>query len=113
MLVVILSPRNQYSIPSMVTKRKQYLFEITGKDPILKKPFSCKGRRIRLAGQTKRYINIAGNRRPKFGKCGVTARNPLANKAVISLPGYPDTQIGKRWSDIALQRFYLSICFTK
>jgi hypothetical protein len=43
MLVVIFSPRKRYySIPSMVTKRRQCLFEITGKDPILKNPFLVK-----------------------------------------------------------------------
>ncbi len=31
------------------------------------------------------------------------------SKAVISLPQYTDTQIRKRWSDIALQRFYLKM----
>jgi hypothetical protein len=60
----------------MVTKRKQCLFEITGKDLIF---FSCKVRKKRLVVQTKRYTKIARNRRPNFGECGVTARNQLAN----------------------------------
>jgi hypothetical protein len=42
----------------------------------------------------------------------------LFTKAVISLPQYADTQMCKRRSDIALQRFYLKmthlhICFVK
>ncbi len=44
--------------------------------------------------------------------------NKLRPKAVIFLDRYTDTQIRKRWSDIALQRFYLKmmhlcICFAK
>ncbi len=46
MFVVISPPRKQYySIPLMVNVRKQCLFEITGKDPILKNPFLVKKER--------------------------------------------------------------------
>jgi hypothetical protein len=61
----------------------------------LKKPFSCKVRKKRLAVQTKRCTKMAGNRRPNFGECGVMARNPLANKRnPLALRGLEDTGFG-------------------
>ncbi len=91
---------------------------------------SCIEKGGRLKWEISHFLRlVAWQERVKLAdaiKCPGNGNVPIAGqifdalwtKAVISLPQYTDTQIHKRWSDIALQRFspkmmHLCFCFAK